>query len=245
MKASRLNQVISVEKSVKQKANTEISSLYKSIQHPTLFEGFTKKYQPKDENGERFPNENKRVELKGFDVLKQVSDTLSDLFNITLQKDTANCSAQADLVLDGVVLMSKVPATYLLFLSKQLTDLHTFVSKMPTLPSTDDWTFDTNSQLHKTDATSTLRTKKVQKALMLVPPTDKHPGQAVQITEDEAVGSWETVKMSGALPEPKKAAFVSRIEKLQRAVKMAREQANEATVQEVNTENLFTWLFTV
>jgi len=35
-----------------------------------------------------------------------------------------------------------VPATYLLFLEKQLTDLHTLVSKLPVLDASETWVFD-------------------------------------------------------------------------------------------------------
>jgi hypothetical protein len=85
--------------------------------------------------------------------------------DITATKDYANCHASADVVLDGQVLIQSAPATYLLFLEKQLSDLHTFVDKMPTLDETDDWTRDENSTLFKTAAIPTQRTKKVQKPL--------------------------------------------------------------------------------
>jgi hypothetical protein len=163
--------------------------------------------------------------------------------DITATKDYANCHASADVVLDGQVLIQNAPATYLLFLEKQLSDLHTFVDKMPTLDETDDWTRDENSTLFKTAAIPTQRTKKVQKPLVLYPATAEHPAQTQMITEDVVVGYWDTIKQSGALPVPRKQVLLERIEKLSQAVKFAREQANsvEAEPQKVGG-TIFTYL---
>ena len=64
------------------------------------------------------------------------------LFDITATKDWANCTARANVVLDGKPLLEDVPATYVLFLEKQLSDLHTFVGKMSELDPGSDWSVD-------------------------------------------------------------------------------------------------------
>lgn len=89
----------------------------------------------------------------------------------------------------------------------------------------------------------TSKTKKVQKALTLVAPTKEHPGQAQVITDDVVVGHWRQVKMSGAMPLPAKQSLVEKVERLQKAVKFAREQANmgDAPEQHVGSA-VFEWL---
>lgn len=240
---SKLNQVIAVESGVKTRVNGLMSEVYKAVQHPALFEGFNKKYQPLAEDGEKFPDERKNVQMSAPDVIKQATTALTELFDVTATKDFGNCGAKSDVVVDGVPLLKDVPVTYLLFLEKQLTDLHTLVSKMPVLDSAENWTFDANSSLYRTEATQTVRTKKVQKALVLYPATDKHPAQCKDITEDQTVGNWEQTKFSGAYPAPTKYALVAKIEKLQKAVKYAREEANTTPATDQNIGSVvFNWL---
>jgi len=58
------------------------------------------------------------------------------------------------------------------------------------------------------------------------------------------VGHWRTVKFSGALPAKRINQLVERVEKLQQAVKFAREEANNAEVVEQKTgEKVFQFLF--
>lgn len=240
---NKLNHVIAIEKGIKNRTLASITTLYHSAQKPAAFDGHAKSYKPSNESGENFPAENKRVELRAQDMLREAAKTLSELFDITAAKDIANCKALADVRLDGKVLLEKVPATYLLFLEKQLTDFHTFVSKLPTLDQAQEWNSDKATGLFRTAPFYTIKTKKVQKPLVLYPATDKHPAQTQLITEDETVGQWENVKLSGAIQESEKKALVEKIEKLTKAVKVAREEANDAQATEVAFGKVvFGWL---
>lgn len=240
---TKLNQIIAIEKGVKQKNNDVASELYKALQKPALFNGFAKKYKPLDENGEQFNPESQKVQMSVKQVLKENARVLTDLLDVTATKDFANCTAKANVVVDGKTLLEGAPATYLLFLEKQLTDLHTMLLTLPVLDSAEDWTFDTNAELFKTEATKTARTKKVPKSFVGYEATDKHPAQIQYYNEDVTIGHWDTIKQSGAIPLPEKNALIEKIEKLQKAVKMAREEANtaEATPQRVG-DKLLGWL---
>ena len=79
---------------------------------------------------------------------------------------------------------------------------------------------------------------------MLYDATEHHPAQTQLISEDVVVGTWTTVKQSGAMPAPMKKRVLKRIETLANAVKFAREQANsiEADDQKVGKE-VFDYLF--
>lgn len=242
---AKLNQVVAIESGVKTRVNAQVSELYKSVQHPALFEGFSKQYRPLAEDGEQFPAENKTVQLTSDGVLRQAAKALTELFDVTAQKDFANTQAKADVAVDGKVLVSGAPVPYLLFLEKQLTDLHTLVSKTPVLDPAETWTEDKNSGLQRTNPTQTVRTKKVQRGLVLHPGTDKHPPQTQLITEDVTVGHWDQTKFSGAMAAPEHAKLLGRIEKLQRAVKFAREEATAATAAPAQNvgETVFGWIF--
>ncbi|MGE0709638.1 MAG: hypothetical protein AB7T09_16800 [Planctomycetota bacterium] len=224
----KLNQVLAIEKGTKARIHGEITRMHHALQKPGLLNGFAKTYRPKEEDGDAYPPENVRVQLNAAQMLRQAGRLLAELFDVTATKDFANTEARADLVVDGEVLLEQVPATFLLFLEKQLVDLRTFVAKIPTLDPAEEWVHDGATDLFKTEATETTRTKKVQRPIVLYPATPEHPAQTQLITEDVAVGSWITVKHSGALPEPRKTALLERIERLSDAVKFAREQANAA-----------------
>jgi hypothetical protein len=138
----------------------------------------------------------------------------------------------ADVVVDGKALMRSVPVTYLLFLEKQLVDLHTFVKKLPTLDPSEDWHADSSSDCWATSPSMSVKTKKVLRNHVKAEATDKHPCQVDVYSEDIIIGEYKTVKFSGALPQKDVNEFLSRVEKLQEAVKFAREEANNTEVQD-------------
>jgi hypothetical protein len=239
----KLNQVVALEHSTKSRTHSTISNLHKVSQKSDLFNGFAKSYTPKDEEGDTFPNENKKVQFIATDKLDEFSKCLVELLDITATKDFANCTAVANIVVEGKVIAEKVPVPYLLFLEKQILDIRTYVEALPTLDMNEDWTKDDNSGLFKTNATLTNRTKKIQTALVLYHATDRHPAQTQLITEDVIVGSWSAVKHSGALQLPVKNKYLSKIEKLSSAIKFAREEANSSEAPEVKIgKSIFEYL---
>jgi hypothetical protein len=224
----KLNQVIAIEKGIKTSTKDVIDSEYKAIAHPNLFDGFHKRYKPLAEGGETFPPETKVVQKRAEQSLRLVTDAWTKLFDVTAQKDYANCAARADVVVDGKPLLTGVPVTYLLFLEKQLVDLRSFVTRLPALDTSETWTHDVNQGLYVAPVSQTHRTKKVQKALVLYPATDKHAAQTQLITEDEVVGHWDQTKFSAAIAAPEKERLLGRIDQVITAVKVAREAANSA-----------------
>ncbi|HXA61090.1 MAG TPA: hypothetical protein VNW94_18165 [Streptosporangiaceae bacterium] len=241
---AKLNQIIAVEKGVKSGSLRELTDAHHALQKPALLAGISRTYQPKDEEGEQLPPESTRVQVKTEDVLRQTATVLTRLFDVTATKDWANCSAKADVMVDGRALLRDVPVSYLLFLEKQLVDLHTFVKKLPLLDAAEDWSFEESADCWRTDQVRTIRTKKVPRNHVKAEATEKHPAQVEVYYEDIAVGYWTTVKFSGALPARRVNALLDRVEKLQHAVKFAREEANGAEVTDQTTgEVVFGYLF--
>lgn len=224
----KLNQILAVHKEIKARAYAELTRIDKTAQKPAMFEGFAKSYERKDEEGDNLPSERKRVELRAPELLALVKDAMSDMIDIEARMNWTNCVARADLVVEGNVLIKGAPATFLLFLEKQLTDLRTMVSRLPVLDEAEEWAFDQNSGLFATAPTMTSRSKKTAKAIVKYPATEQHPAQTEMVAEDVIVGHWKTVKQSGALPRDDKAKLGARVEALLRAVKEAREAANMA-----------------
>lgn len=223
---AKLNQIIAIEKGIKAKAYSDLSEINKVVQKPDLFNGFSKTYQSKDEDGDKLPQEKKRVQFVVDDVLRSVSRTMTDLIDVTTRKDWTNCIAKGDVVVDGTTIFAGAPVSFLLFMEKQLTDLRTLIGNLPVLAEDETWAKDDNSGLYRSEVTQTHRTKKVPKPIVLYPATPEHPAQTQLTAEDIVEGYWSAVKHSGAMPKPAKQALATKIDKLLRAVKEARELAN-------------------
>jgi len=240
----KLNQIIAVEKGVKSKSFQELTQAHQDLQKPALLAGISRAYQPKDEDGEQLPPESTRVQVKAEDVLRATAATLTKLFDVTATKDWANRTACADVTVDGQLLLAQVPVPYLLFLEKQLTDLSAFVRKLPVLDAAESWNLDPSTDAWKTEQVRTIRTRKVPRNHVKAEATENHPAQVEVYYEDVPVGYWTTVKFSGALPARRVNELRERVEKLQQAVKFAREEANAAEVTDQRMgEAVFGYLF--
>lgn len=241
---TKLNQIIAVEKGVKSKSFQELTEAHHAVQKAALLSGLSRTYQAKDEEGEQLPPESTRVQIKAEEVLRQTAATLTRLFDVTATKDWANCVAKADVTVDGRTLVKDVPVSYLLFLEKQLTDLHTFVKKLPVLDAAESWVQDPSSDAWKTEPVKTIKTKKVPRNHVKAEATEKHPAQVEVYYEDIPIGYWTTVKFSGALPARRVNELLERVEALQDAVKFAREEANGTAVTDQHVgEAVFGYLF--
>lgn len=225
------NQIVAIEKGVKSRVEKAFGEIYKQIQKPNLLNGQIRKFEAINDDGEKYPDENVKVQVESGSVIKKVTKSLTELFDVVATKDWGNTIAKANVVVDGEVLAENVPATYLLFLEKQITDIHTFISKMPTLDPAYDWEKDANSNLYKSNVVKTHKTKKTQKPIVKYDATDKHPAQTELISEDVIIGHWCTTQLSGALPLPRKEELLEKIDKVKNAVKSAREKANSAVVE--------------
>lgn len=247
----KICQVVAIEKGVKSGTTRKLTDAHHALQKPALLEGISRRYTPKDDDstkptGEVLPDQLERVQIKAEDILTSTAAILTEWFDITALKEWGNygTGARANIELDGKVLLENVPVTYMLFLEKRLVDLHTFVQKLPVLSPGEVWTMDANTGWFKTETSRKERTKKVPQAIVLYPATKEHPAQVVQGNEDILVGYWDTVKFSGALPADRANILLARVEKLQKAVKAAREQANLAEVTSIAVgKQIFDYLF--
>lgn len=230
---TKLCQIIAVANGKKSKAQSELTRVHHTLAKAGLLEGIARSYRPKDEEGEKLPGESKRVQFTATQGIREAAAVLSELIDVVATQDTANCEAKADVVVDGKALLPKVPVTNLLFLEKQLTDLHTFVDKLPTLDPAETWEHDGAAGTFATPPFETARTKKIPRNHVKAEATDKHPAQVDVYIEDVVAGYWSTKKFSGALPATERNGMLERVRKLQEAVKFAREEANAIEVKDV------------
>ena len=244
MPKPKLNQIIAVLKGVKTRVYAKLSEDHKALQKDELFKGLSRKYTSREEGGEPLPEESKKVSFKAEEILSRTAEGLTELFDTTAAQDWGNCQAKASVVVDGEVLLEDVPVTYLLFLEKQLSDLLTFAQKLPVLDPSENWEWNAGQDLFATAPSFQTRTKKVTRFVTAYEATEHHPAQIKEVTEDLFVGTWQTLKYSSALPAKRVNQIVARVDKLQKAVKYAREQANGLEVDERKIgKKVFDFLF--
>ncbi len=232
---SHLSQVIAVEKDVKDKAAQELAKAQGLLSNKGLLTGIARAYTPLEDKGLVLPPESTRVQVKATHVLRGVQAQLTNLFDVIATKDWTNCLAKADLVVDEKVLVEKVPATHLLFLEKQCVELLAFVKKIPILDAAEEWSHDTAQGCWATPPVETIRSKKDKKSKAAFEGNQHHPPQFIVWDEDVPEGRWKTIHYSGAMPADDVNALIERIEKLQRAVKFAREEANRHEAMQQQT----------
>lgn len=228
---AKLNQIIAIAAGKKSQSQKAITEAYQNLQKGSLLDGISRTYKPKDDEGETFPSEKKSVQMKCRESIRTVSAALTELFDIVATQDHANCLAKASVVVDGSTILKDVPVTTLLFLEKQLVDIHTFVEKLPTLDPSETWQYNQDADYYASEPYQTTKTKKVLKNHVKAEATKEHPAQVETYTEDIVVGHWTTVKFSGAIPAREKNLILERVRKLQEAVKFAREEANGLEIE--------------
>jgi len=231
----QLCQVVAHERSLKNRVGRELTDLYHEIQRTsnTKLDGLHRVYTRRDdENGEQLPPESTRVQLRVEEALGDARARLVELFDVEATREWGNTLVKADVVVDGDVLVKDAPVGYLLFLHKQLTDIETVLRKLPTLDPAYEWQADPHDLgVSRTAPAVTFRTRKVPRNHVKAEATEKHPAQVEVYYEDTVVGEWSAVRSSGALPATRVRELTGRCEKLLKAVKYAREQANAQSVE--------------
>src|SRR5688572_27811856 len=189
----KLCQILAIEQQTKKNSAEQITEIYQLLQKEALLNGISRTYEPLAEDGEKFPPEANAVQLRVPRALENIATAMSPLYDIVACRDLANAAARSDVEVDGTTLLKGVPAVTLLFLEKQLTDLHTVICKLPELPQTDTWRLDSNSDCYVTEPVQTSKSKKINKPIVLYPATVEHPAQVQLGSEDVLQGYWTTV----------------------------------------------------
>lgn len=209
-----------------------------------MLSGIARVYSPKEDGGDQFPPEDTKVQINAEDMIQQTGAILTELFDVTATKDLTNCMAVANIVVGDRILLEKVPVSYLLFLEKQLVNIHTFVKKLPVLDPAFDWRLDSARGCWVTAPVESVKNKKIMRNHVKAAATQYHPEQVEVFNEEKVIGTWSTTRLSGALESKRVRQLLDRVEELQKAVKVAREAANmcDATQQSVG-KTVFAYLF--
>ena len=225
----RLNQIIALVQGKKTRATKQLTELHHGWKADRI-SGISRTYSPKEEDGDIFPAENKMVQVSVLAALEPVKKELADFYNIVATQERGNTTACADVVIDEKTILAAVPVSLLLFLEKQLIDLRTLITNLPTLPEEKEWAWDNAKNCWVSKQEQTIKTQKKIEPIVKYQATPEHPAQTDLITMDRIIGTWNTIHLSGALPKYQKEQYLHRAQMFYDAVKIAREEANSAEV---------------
>jgi hypothetical protein len=226
-------QLLSVIGTVKSETESRVAQLQHIAGQAGLFEGHERTYEPRFDDGVRFPPEPKKVRASVKDVMDMAQALMTRYWDLALTVDTANAAAKADVTVDGNVLLKQVPVGHLLWLARELGVLRKLVTALPELDPAKEWSAGGMPDGHnRADPVKTVKTEKIPGKFVLYEATREHPAQVQRLDKDEVTGEWTTVPFSGAVSRKRKETLLERLTKLEEAVKMAREEANTAHAQD-------------
>jgi hypothetical protein len=235
---TRLHQVIAIERGVvadTDKQLAQIGQILKIGGDKDPLTGISRTYESRQgADGDQLPPEQRKVQTTIAELLKIMREQLTRLFDLKFTREFANCSARADVIVDGVPMIRDAPAGYLLFLENEITSLIAkVIDKLPVLNPAEEWRNDDPALpagVWRTAAKQTERTKKVPQVQVLYEATPQHPAQVRPYETDVIEGYWTQIRFSGQLPVREVQAMRARAVKLLEAVRYAREHANELEV---------------
>lgn len=171
--------------------------------------------------------------------LRYIQNSIIKHLDAIYQKELANTEAKADIIIefdDGTtqLIEEDVPATVLLNLETKFKEIRAVYEAAPTYDPERRWEkLDGEEDVYVTKPVETVRSRKVEEVLLLVAPTQYHPGQAKTTQVDKNVGKWQTIYKSGALSPLQKSKLLGKLDLLIQAFKKARQRANDQSVPPV------------
>lgn len=225
--AEKLVATLKAENMATANLKSRLAELTKTFKSNQLFIGYSKTYQPLNENGDQLPPESKELVTTTKEELSWLKEVWVDAVSKSLRKEATNCVARADLTLFGQT-FEDVPATALLNLENKLRLLKAALLHVPTLDPNKKWEVDNEfRQSFKVVPDDwKYRTQKVPKSMELSPATDKHKAQVEIIHVDENTGKWITRITSGGVSSSEISEMLKRVDRTLEAVVSAREEAN-------------------
>jgi hypothetical protein len=224
--------VVGSLKGAKEKIKTETEITF--VKKTTHFHGQHRSLRMFDDARQNEnTEEHQELTTTVIDKLEYMSEHFIKFWDAKLQKETGNCNAKSDITVDGIVIAENIPVTFLLEMEYELSTLRDVYSKIPTLPPGIKWKEapDIGKGVSQDDnLVKDQKTEKTHQSKIMVDPTDHHPAQVKEWTENKAIGEYSTQRWCSMISPSQKSAVLARIDKLARAIKKSRQRANGTEV---------------
>jgi archaellum component FlaF (FlaF/FlaG flagellin family) len=235
---AKMHELLAVESDTQGQFRKMLVETRKVFGNDHLFKGFVRKLEMFDEEQSHLNTvEHDELGTTVQDRLDYTSNFITRYLDIVLQKETTNQKASADLIVNGVVIAENVPATFLLGLESKLKEIREIYEAIPTLDVSVKWEEAQDlgegvfRQAYPEEST---KTKKQFQHQILVEPTEHHPAQIEKWEEQMPVGKYVKENWCSMITSTRKAKLLERIDQVSRAVKKARQRANNTEVEKVN-----------
>jgi len=235
---ARLHAILAVEGDLAGKSKMVLAETVKVFQRGDMFQGHTRTLKMIDENRsheEEAGGERHALPTTVGKRLDYTAKAVTRYLDAYYQKERTNQIAKADIIVDGTVIASEVPATALLGLEKRLHEIRGVYEVMPTLDQGIEWEEDPSQgdgvwRNKYPDVRS--KTEKLVTVVSLAAATKEHKEQVQTVTKDVPVGKFTTCTISGMVTSAEKAVRIGKVDQLIQAVKQARTRANSVAVVE-------------
>lgn len=248
---AKLHEILAVETDLGETANKiqKITTATLSDKR-SIFSGMTKSHSVFEETHQHLAQATENVEVQSTvtEQLDFASAEISRYWDVIIQKEEANQRAKADIIINGNVLASNVPAIVLLGMEKKLKSLLGMYNAIPTLDAAKAWESAPEQNkpgIYRTKHdTETQQSVTIKEWKEISPATPHHPAQLKEVSTIIPIGKYTRSDFSGAITSFEKAEMLQRLTALIRAVKSARQRANGVEIDNSITigKNLFDYI---
>lgn len=242
MGKSKLHELLAVEADLSgtsTKIMNETRKVFK--EKDVVFKGMVRTYTPFVEDGIDYPTERIDLTTTVYDKLYYMSKSVIKYYDAILQKEATNQLAVADLVVEGEVIATALPATFLLGMETRLRTLREVYAQIPTLDIGIDWVKDASrgenifTTVHPEEV---MKTQKTTRSTVLYEAKfpkaneggNSQPAVIDRWDETENIGKYVKRHWSGAITAARKSDLLAKVDVLITSVKKARQRANSTEV---------------
>jgi len=245
----KMHELLAVEKDIVGRSNAIIEETLKTFKEKAVefYVARVKTYKPFDEaDKDLLPVEQKEMVDTVPSKLKYTFEKVAEEYDWLLQKESTNQAATANLIVEGRVIGTNLPATFLLTLEHRLEKIRQIILNCPTLPNGFKWVSDSqkgDNVFKLAEELITYRTRKISVPFVLQPATDKHPAQVQKEEKTETIGTYREMYWDGRVTSHTKSLLLEKVDKLLVATRKAVRQANDATASEETIgKNIFDFI---
>lgn len=180
--------------------------------------------------------------------MKHVQTVFSEYLDMYAAKETACNGATENVYVDGEILIANAPVGLLLGLEEKIGILRKLLTAVPTLEPGIVWNPDPGYRVGAYKAENMPKRTRGKKALRwqeIAPPTKEHKAQVEKWTEDVPVADIIEDVWSGKITVAEKAEWLTRLSRMEVAVKQARQRIGKVDASPVKIgDKIFSYLMT-
>lgn len=163
------------------------------------------------------------------DTMAYTMDLWAKAQDVRATKDLTNTVAKADVMMNGAVFLSDVPADTLMGLIAQAKEIKETLALAPTMDPTKQW-LRNDAGFYMSPVVTSVKNKKEEYGLELSPATERHPAQVKACTREVPVGKFEDQVYSTLWTTNQKATALAWMDDFMAELQAALQRANQVEI---------------